>query len=148
MKKKVLAVLLASAMVASLVGCGGGNNEAPAQTADTTQGTEEEAPAEAEGEAEAPATEEEAITATITVWGPSEDQSADSGNWLPTMCEQFAAQHPNWDLTFQYGICAEGDAKATVTQDVEGAADVYMLANDNIPDLVAANAIAELGGSY
>lgn len=148
MKKKVLAVLLASAMVASLVGCGG-KEEAPAQTAETqeTQGTEEQAPAQ-EAEAETPAAEEEAITATITVWGPSEDQSADAGNWLPTMCEQFSAQHPSWDITFQYGVCAEGDAKATVTQDVEGAADVYMLANDNIPDLVAANAIAELGGSY
>lgn len=151
MKKKVLAVLLASAMVASLVGCGGSNNEAPAQTAETTEGTEgteEEAPAEAEGEAEAPAEEEEAITATITVWGPSEDQSADAGNWLPTMCEQFAAQHPNWDLTFEFGVCAEGDAKATVTQDVDGAADVYFYANDNITDLVAAGALSELGGKY
>ncbi|MBD5546614.1 MAG: sugar ABC transporter substrate-binding protein [Lachnospiraceae bacterium] len=150
MKKKVLAVLLASAMVASLAGCGNSSSEAPAETAGTEETTEgaEEAPAADEGAEEAPATEEEAITATITVWGPSEDQSADAGNWLPTMCEQFAAQHPNWDLTFQYGVCAEGDAKATVTQDVEGAADVYMLANDNIPDLVAANAIAELGGSY
>lgn len=151
MKKKVLAVLLASAMVASLVGCGG-NSEAPEQTAETetTDNTEAEAeaPADTEAEAEAPTEEEEAITATITVWGPSEDQSAESGNWLPTMCEQFAAQHPNWDLTFEYGVCAEGDAKTTVTQDVEGAADVYMLANDNIPDLVAANGLAELGGSY
>lgn len=153
MKKKVLAVLLASAMVASLVGCGGGETqEAPAQTEEETTDdaeAEAEAPAETtdEAEAEAPA-EEEAITATITVWGPSEDQSADAGNWLPTMCEQFAAQHPSWDLTFEYGVCAEGDAKATITQDVEGAADVYMLANDNIPELVAANALAELGGSY
>ena len=45
-------------------------------------------------------------------------------------------------------MCAEGDAKSTVTQDVEGSADVYMLANDNIADLVAANALAELGGNY
>lgn len=150
MKKKVLAVLLASAMVASLAGCGSSNNtaEAPAEE-EATEATEAtEAADGTEDAAEAPAEEEEAITATITVWGPSEDQSEDAGNWLPTMCEQFAALHPNWDLTFEYGVCAEGDAKATVTQDVEGAADVYMLANDNIPALVAANAIAELGGSY
>lgn len=72
MKKKVLAVLLASAMVASLVGCGGGETqEAPAQTEEETTDdaeAEAEAPAETtdEAEAEAPA-EEEAITATITV---------------------------------------------------------------------------------
>lgn len=153
MKKKVLAVLLASAMVASLAGCGSSNTEteAPAETTEeaetTTEETETTETTEATEET-GDAAEEEAITATITVWGPSEDQSEDAGNWLPTMCEQFAALHPNWDLTFEYGVCAEGDAKATVTQDVEGAADVYMLANDNIPDLVAANAIAELGGSY
>lgn len=144
MKKKLLSVLLASAMVMSLVACGS-KEAAPAETPAEETTTEE---AEAPAEEAAPAEEEEAITATITVWGPSEDQSADNGNWLPTMCEQFAALHPNWTLTFEYGVCAEGDAKATVTQDVENAADVYMLANDNISDLVAANAIAEIGGSY
>lgn len=142
MKKKVLAILMATAMVVSLAGCGGGT-EAPAQTPENT-----EAPAqtEAEPEAEAESTEEEAITATLLVWGPAEDQSAENGNWLPTMCEQFAAEHPNWDLTFEYGVCPEGEAKATVTQDVEGAADVYMFANDNLTELVASNAIARLGG--
>lgn len=140
MKKKLLSVLLASAMVMSLVACGS-SETTPAETETTV---DETAPVEEEAAAE----EEEAITATITVWGPSEDQSEDKGNWLPTMCEQFAALHPNWTLTFEYGVCAEGDAKTTVTQDVENAADVYMLANDNIPDLVAANAIAEIGGSY
>ena len=132
MKKKILSVLLASAMVASLAGCGG---------------KEEAAPAPSEGSTEAPAAgEEEAVTAKLLVWGPAEDQSAESGNWLPTMCEQFAAEHPNWDITFEYGVCPEGDAKANVTQDVEAAADVYMFANDNVTDLVKANAIARLGG--
>ena len=71
--------------------------------------------------------------------------------WYPRHVSEnpgFKAAHPNWDITFNYGVCAEGDAKSTITQDVENSADVYMLANDNIPDLVAANAIAELGGSY
>ncbi len=151
MKKKALALLMASAMVASLTACGSKetatNDSKPADT--TAESTVAETTAEvapAETTAEAGAEEEEAITATITVWSPSEDQSADMGNWLPTMCEQFAAEHPNWTLTFEYGVCAEGDAKATVTQDPSGAADVYMFANDNITDLIASNAIAKLGG--
>lgn len=146
MKKKVLALFMATAMVASLVGCGSdaATTEAPAE--ETTEAPAEEAPAEEAPAEEAAATEEEAITCELTVWGPSEDQSEENGNWLPTMCEQFAAEHPNWDITFNYGVCAEGEAKATVTQDVEAAADVYMFANDNLPDLVAANAIARLGG--
>lgn len=150
MKKKALALLMASAMVASLTACGSKetatNDSKPADTTAESTAAETTAEAPAETTAEAPAEEEEAITATITVWGPSEDQSADMGNWLPTMCEQFAAEHPNWTLTFEYGVCAEGDAKATVTQDPSGAADVYMFANDNITDLIASNAIAKLGG--
>lgn len=137
MKKKVLALFMAAAMTASLAGCGSG---AAAQTETATETVETEKAEEA-----APA-EEEAITCELTVWGPSEDQAEDKGNWLPTMCEQFAAEHPNWNITFQYGVCAEGDAKSTVTQDVEAAADVYMFANDNLTDLVVANAIARLGG--
>lgn len=154
MKKKALALLMASAMVASLTACG---NKETTTTTESTPAEEaaESTPAEttaepaeeaAETTEEAGAEEEEAITATITVWSPSEDQSEDMGNWLPTMCEQFAAEHPNWTLTFNYGVCAEGDAKTTVTQDPAAAADVYMYANDNITDLVAGNGLAKLGG--
>ena len=131
MKKKVLAMLLATTMVATaFAGCG--SKEETSGEATTTE-------TGAEGE--------EAITATITVWGPQEDQSEDNGNWLKTECEAFAAEHPEWDLTFEYGVCSEGDAKTNVGTDPTAAADVYMFANDQIPDLLAANGIAELGGS-
>ena len=93
------------------------------------------------------AAKEDPITCSLTVWGPSEDQSSDNGNWLPTMCDQFSKKHPNWKITYKYGVCAEGDAKTNVTQDVSGAADVYMYANDNITDLVSAGALSKLGGS-
>ncbi|MBQ6334741.1 MAG: extracellular solute-binding protein [Erysipelotrichaceae bacterium] len=115
-----LAVLMAMAM---LVGCSskpsGGNEPAPA---------------------------DEKVAATVTVWGPQEDQSEENGKWLQTMCEAFAAAHPEWELTFNYGVCSEGDAKTNVTTDPAAAADVYMYANDQIPDLIKAGAIAELGG--
>ena len=143
MKKKAISLLLVAAMTATMVaGCG--SKEETTDNKDTgdvtTPATEESAPAEDAG-----AEEEEAWSGTITVWSPQEDQ--DTG-WLQKECDAFNAAHPNWDITFAYGVCPEGDAKSTVTTDVEGSADVYMLANDNIPDLVAANALAELGGSY
>ena len=131
MKKKVLALLLATAMIATFAGCG-------EDTTTDTPATDDSAVVDE--------TEEEAITCTLTVWAPSEDQS-DENPWLQTQCEAFAAEHPNWDITFNYGVCAEGDAKATVTQDVDAAADVFGYANDNLADLIAAGAIAELGGS-
>lgn len=140
MKKKVISALLIAAMTATMVaGCGSKDAADNTTTSDNSA-----ASTEAAGSTDDTA-EEEAWSGTITVWSPQEDQ--DTG-WLDQECQAFNEAHPNWDVTFEYGVCPEGDAKANVTQDVEGAADVYMFANDNITDLVAANALSELGGSY
>ena len=48
---------------------------------------------------------EDPITATITVWGPAEDQAEEYGEWLQKRCEAFNELHVNWDLTFEYGTC-------------------------------------------
>ena len=136
MKKKVLALLMATAMVFSLAACG----DKPADGT-TTDGTT------TEGTTTGDTTDVTPVDVALTVWAPSEDQSDETGNWLKTMCEKFNAAHPEWNITFTYGVCAEGDAKSTVTQDVEAAADVYMYANDNITDLIKNNAVAQLGGS-
>ena len=89
---------------------------------------------------------EDPITATITVWGPAEDQAEEYGEWLQKRCEAFNELHVNWDLTFEYGTCSEGDAGKTISQDPSGSADVYMFANDQLQMLIDAGAIAELGG--
>ena len=120
--KKLLALCLAVLMTLSLAACSGNS-----------------------GGEDKPAEEKTAVT--VTVWGPQEDQSEDNGKWLQTMCEKFAAAHPEWEITFNYGVCSEGDAKTNVTTDPAAAADVYMYANDQIPDLLKAGALAELGGS-
>lgn len=83
---------------------------------------------------------------TLKVWGPSEDQ-ADENSFLQVACKKFAEAHPEWNLTFEYGVCSEGDAGKNVTQDPETAADVYAFANDQLGTLIQANAIAKLGGS-
>ena len=158
MKKKAVSLLMVAAMMTTMAaGCGNkaANNAGSDAAADNSttsdaaadNSTTSDAAAEetAGTEAAAADSEDEPWSGTITVWSPQEDQ--DTG-WLAKECDAFNAAHPNWDITFNYGVCAEGDAKATVTQDVENSADVYMLANDNIPDLVSANALAELGGSY
>lgn len=84
----------------------------------------------------------------LMVWSPSEDQSKDSGEWLQTCCENFAAQHPEWNITFVYGVADEATAATTVAQDPEASADVFMFANDNLTVLTDAQAIAKLGGKY
>lgn len=148
-KKKVLSLLLATAMAATcLTACGGDDNTTEPSTEETGDETTEEAGDETTEETgdETSAADEEEITATIKVWSPSEDQSAENGNWLGTMCDAFNEAHPNWNLTFEYGVCAESDAKTQVGQDPTAAADVYFYANDQLTDLIAANGIAKLGG--
>lgn len=136
MKKKALSLFLVTAMAVSMVGCGSKDADKNTEKKDTevAVATEKEATAE-----------DEAWEGDLTVWSPQEDQDT---NWLQDQCEAFAAEHPNWKINFNYGVCPEGEAKDNVTKDVEAAADVYMLANDNIPDLVSAGALSELGGDY
>lgn len=136
--KKLVSVVLATAMVGSLVGCGG-------NATDTTK----EGAATKENKTEASETVE-TKDVSLTVWGPQEDQAAADGydeGILKAMCDQFNEEHPEWNITFEYGVCSEGDAKDVVTKDVSVAADVYMYANDQIPILVEAGALAQLGGS-
>lgn len=132
--KKIISMLLVCVIVIGLVACG---SSKPAET---------QAPAAAEAPAasEAPA---EVKDIALKVWGPQEDQ-VDASSWLPTMCEQFNTAHPEWNITFEYAVCPEGDAGKNVTQDPSAAADVYMFANDQLGTLIQANAIAQLGGTY
>ena len=84
----------------------------------------------------------------LMVWSPSEDQSVDSGAWLRVCCERFAAQHPEWDITFVYGIADEATAANSIAQDPEASADVFLYANDNITTMTDAQALAKFGGKY
>ena len=126
--KKILALLLACMMIVGLfAGCG----EKPATGNEGTSGGEVAKP--------------EAIT--LKVWGPSEDQ-ANEQSFLQTACKQFAeANKDKWTITFEFGVCSEGDAGKNVTQDPAAAADVYMFANDQLGTLIQAGAIAKLGGA-
>ena len=131
--KKLIAMLLACVMVLGLVACGG---NAPETTAPADNAPETTAPV-----AEGP----EAIT--LKVWAPQEDQ-VDATSWLCQMQAAFEAAHPEYAITWDNGVCPEGDAATMVTADPAAAADVYMFANDQLGTLLQAGALAELGGPY
>lgn len=123
MRKKAVAVLLAGVMTfglaaASLTGCGSDSSEG---------GTE---------------------NVRLMVWSPQNDQSRDSGEWLQTMCGNFAEDHPEWNITFVYGVADEASAAGQVSQDPEASADVFMYANDTLTTMTDANALAKFGGKY
>lgn len=91
---------------------------------------------------------EKAEKIRLMVWSPSEDQSKDSGEWLQNTCEEFAELHPEWDITFVYGVADEATAASQVAQDPEASADVFMYANDTLTIMTDANALAKFGGTY
>ena len=62
------------------------------------------------------------------------------------MCDAYNEAHPEWNITYEYGVCGEYVAKDEVTKDVDAAADVYMFSNDNLTSQIAANGISKLGG--
>lgn len=84
----------------------------------------------------------------LMVWSPSEDQSKDSGEWLQNTYEDFAKLHPEWDITFVYGVADEATAATQVAQDPEASADVFMYANDTLTIMTDANALAKFDGKY
>ena len=84
----------------------------------------------------------------LMVWSPSQDQAKDNGEWLQTCCNRFAELHPEWDITFVYGIVDETAAGTTISQDTEASADVFMFTNDVLNNLIDAGAMAKFGGIY
>lgn len=121
---------MAVLLCASLAACGGGSSSGGSSSG----GSKETQAAEV-------------VDVSVTVWGPQEDQSDDNGKWLQTQCDAFNEAHPEWNITFNYGVCSEGDAKTNIGTDPSAGADVYLFANDQIPDLIKTGGIAELGGS-
>ena len=133
--KKLIALLLALAMVLSLAACG---TEKPAET---------KAPEAGNNETQAPATEAGPEAITLKVWAPQEDQ-VDENSWLIQIEKKFQEAHPEYIITWDNGVCSEGDAKQLITADVTAGADVYMYANDHMGVLMQAGAVAKLGGAY
>lgn len=132
MKKKILALILTSAMVLSLAACGKTDSTPAADDSTATEDqTAEETPAEVEDVA-------------LKVWVP--ENQIQSGT-IDSMCESFQAAHPEWNITFTVEAQGEDTAKDEILKDVTATADVYFFASDQLPELVDAGAIAKLGGS-
>ena len=80
-----------------------------------------------------------AETVALKVWGAQEDQAL-----LGELIEGFKAANPEtaWDITL--GVVGEPDAKTRYLEDPAAAADVFAFANDQLRDLVNADALYEV----
>jgi len=133
--KKLIALLLAVMMIASvLAACGDNSNSgsktdsAPASKADTTSS------------ADAPTSEDPFYgedNISLTVWAA--DKAIDLTNQL---CDEFKAQYPDKKITIKVQVQGEGDAAAQVLNDKDAAADVFSFACDQLTRLLNSNALA------
>lgn len=85
------------------------------------------------------------VAVRLNVWAPQEDQTA-LGEYkeglLKAMCAKFQEAHPEWNITFTYGVCSEGDARNEISKDPEAAADVFMFSGDQTAELVENGVLA------
>lgn len=121
--KKLLALGMTCVTMLSMVACGGSNSSSGSTS---TSGGDGETT--------------EIKNVTLVMWGAEEDQ-----DMLREMCDAFIELHKDEvNLTIEIGVESEQSVKDTVLGDVEGAADIYSFANDQINELVAAGALMEV----
>jgi len=126
MKKKILAFIMAAVACFSLTACK--DNSGTSNSGSGNSGAGNSTPGSSDGS-----------TIDLVVWGPEEDQT-----FLSTLIEDFKKQYSDQTFNIQLGVQSEATAKDTILTDVSAAADVYAFASDQLNDLVAASALANL----
>lgn len=135
MKKKVLSALLVAAMTATLfAGCGGKDEDKPSTpaTPDASQG------------AENPTTEENIDygEGTITLW-----VAEAAVDFTKEQVDAFLKENaPGYKATVE--AVGEADAAGNMITDVEGGADIFSFAQDQLARLVAAGAVQPIIEPY
>lgn len=99
--KKTIGLTAAVAMLVPLAACGGSSD--------------------GDGKSGASGTED----ITLSVWAPQEDQAKDT-NWLGQVEENFAKDHPEYNITWKNDVVSEGDASKQVSTDPSAAAAVVI----------------------
>ncbi len=146
MKKKLLSIVMATAMVACMTGCGNNTESASAEKTEAVEVSEEDGQAETEEEApdegnpaEQSVIEGDGEMISLKIWGSQTDQDL-----LKELCEEFAKEHPENSWQFDYGVVGEADAQARYIEDPAAAADVFSYPDDQLTTLVQADALYEV----
>lgn len=76
---------------------------------------------------------------SLKVWCPSEEQEI-----TKTLCELFDASHPEYTITFDYGVVSESDCKTQIELDPQNAADIFMFCGDHLKAFADGGYLAKL----
>ena len=137
MKKKVLSTLLAVSMVATMVaGCGSKEEQADnSNSGDAAVSTEQGSDV---------AETVDYGSGEITIW-----VAENVVDFTKTQAETFLASDEAYSgYTVTVEAVGEGDAAGNMITDVEGGADIYGFAQDQIARLVSAGALQPVTGDY
>ena len=155
MKKRVLALVMSTAMIASVLTACGGNSNTPAQdtNSNTTNNdapaadtTNNDAPAAdtANNDAAADTANVDYGTGEITIWVAENVQT-----FTQNQIKAFQEANPQYaGYTVTVEPVGEGDAASNMITDVEGGADIYGFAQDQLARLVSSGAIMPVIGDY
>lgn len=118
MKKKIVSMVLILAVSASsLMACG--------KNASNEQATSPASNAESGVEA-----------VELKVWSPVDEEEI-----VKQQCETFAAQHPEYDITFSFENVENADSITQLKNDPEVAADVFIYPTGGVPEMIEAGLI-------
>ena len=150
MKKKALAIFMACVLTFGLAACGssssaGSSAESAAPAESTAAGSDAaESTAAESSAADAAAEDVDYGSGNITIW-VAEEVTA----FTQTQAEQFLQDNPAYSgYTVTVEAVGEGDAASNMITDVEGGADIYGFAQDQLARLVSAGAVMEVIGDY
>ena len=155
MKKRVLALVMSTAMIASVLTACGGKDEAPAADANNaaanTDTANNDAPAADTNtdaaNTDAPAADDANVdygTGEITIWVAENVQT-----FTQDQIKAFQEANPQYaGYTVTVEPVGEGDAATNMITDVEGGADIYGFAQDQLARLVSSGAIMPVTGDY
>ena len=150
MKKKALAIFMAGVLTLGLAACGsssstGSTAESAAPAESTAAGSDAaESTAAESSAADAAAEDVDYGSGNITIWVAEEVTS-----FTQTQAEQFLQDNPAYSgYTVTVEAVGEGDAASNMITDVEGGADIYGFAQDQLARLVSAGAVMEVIGDY
>ncbi len=146
MKKKLLSTLLCVSMVATMAAGCGSSSDSSSDSSSSDTNTDTSASTEATSNTDTSSdTASETVdygSGTITVW-----VAEAAVELTQTACDAFMADN-GLDYTVTVEACGEGDAASNVITDVEGAADIFGFAQDQLTRLVAAGGLQPLSGDY
>lgn len=145
MKKKVLALMMSTAMIASmLTACGSGGDDSNANNNDANANANNNVADTQSGGSTAGDENVDYGTGELTIWVAEEVST-----FTQEQVAAFLQANPQYSgYTVTVEPVGEGDAASNMITDVEGGADIYGFAQDQLARLVTSGAIAPLSDQY